>query len=403
MAAFSSVGRARSEVAITAPRLREQRPRSSSPLVPPCIPMTTRRPSVASAETLRPRYFAPMLSRMTSAPPGLLEHLDEVLVAVADRPVGAQRLAQLELLRRAGGGEHPRAERLGELDREAADAARAAVHEQGLVRLQAGDHEHVGPDRAGHLREGRGALDVHAGRQRHHLPGGHGHLLGVPPGREERAHLVAHLMALDALADRADPARALEAEHVGGALRRRVEALPLQRVGAVDRAGDDVDDDLARTRLGVGQLGDGQGLGTTRVGCDDGTHARHPTRGAGHVAVGQTSTSRTASTSSSSSSCSSSSGDLSQRCGQCGRQAREPLDLGRVAVVRRLRRTPAGTSRSAPPGARPGGRRRGRGPGSAPRRPRPRCRARRTARRSSRAGSRFTVLRRGRWCATRIP
>ena len=87
-------------VAMTAPRLRSSVPRSSSPLVPPCMPMTTSRPSVARASTLRSRYFAPMLSRMTSAPPASREHLDEVLVAVVDRHVGAEVGADRELLGR---------------------------------------------------------------------------------------------------------------------------------------------------------------------------------------------------------------------------------------------------------------------------------------------------------------
>ena len=106
MAAFSSVGRARRVVASTAARLRSRTLMSSSALVPPCIPMITRRPWLASAATLLARYFAPMLSRMTSAPTELLDHLDEVLVVVVDRPVGTERLTQLDLLRRSSRREH---------------------------------------------------------------------------------------------------------------------------------------------------------------------------------------------------------------------------------------------------------------------------------------------------------
>ena len=50
-----SAGRARSVVATIAPRLRSSALMSSSALVPPCIPMITSRPSVASAVTLRSR------------------------------------------------------------------------------------------------------------------------------------------------------------------------------------------------------------------------------------------------------------------------------------------------------------------------------------------------------------
>ena len=45
IAAFSASGRARSEVAVTEPRLRSRALMSSSPLVPPCMPMITRRPA----------------------------------------------------------------------------------------------------------------------------------------------------------------------------------------------------------------------------------------------------------------------------------------------------------------------------------------------------------------------
>jgi pyruvate dehydrogenase E2 component (dihydrolipoamide acetyltransferase) len=68
MAAFSSSGRARSEVAVIAARLASSAPRFSSALTPPWSPMTARRPFTARASTFRARYLAPMMSRMTSAP-----------------------------------------------------------------------------------------------------------------------------------------------------------------------------------------------------------------------------------------------------------------------------------------------------------------------------------------------
>src|SRR5690606_9272490 len=94
-----------------------------------------------------------------------------------------------------------------------------------------------------------------AGRDRQQLRRGHGDLLRVPAAREQRAHLVADLPALDTLAERGDPAGALEPDDVRRAGRRRVVALPLQQVGAVDRARHHVDDDLARARDGVRDLG----------------------------------------------------------------------------------------------------------------------------------------------------
>ena len=49
IAAFSAAGRARRVVAMIAPRLRSKAFRSSSPFAPPCSPMTTSLPSVASS------------------------------------------------------------------------------------------------------------------------------------------------------------------------------------------------------------------------------------------------------------------------------------------------------------------------------------------------------------------
>ena len=57
---------------------------------------------------------------------------------------------------------------------------------------------------------------------------------------------------VDALAERGDRAAALQPDDVRRPGRRRVEALPLQDVGAVDRRGRDVDQHLARAGLGSG-------------------------------------------------------------------------------------------------------------------------------------------------------
>src|SRR5690606_18222446 len=67
MAPFSSTGRDRRAVAWIVPRLARRAPRSTSPFLPPCIPMITIRPPVARALTFGPRYFAPMMSKITSA------------------------------------------------------------------------------------------------------------------------------------------------------------------------------------------------------------------------------------------------------------------------------------------------------------------------------------------------
>ena len=91
------------------------------------------------------------------------------------------------------------------------------------------------------------------------------------------------------VAERRDGAAALHPDDLGGAGRRRVEALPLQQVGAVDRGGGDRERDLARARLGVGQLGDGQDVGATGPGGDDGAHAGHPRTAVGRGPSAQSS------------------------------------------------------------------------------------------------------------------
>ena len=207
-----------------------------------------------------------MLSRMTSAPApsvACLHHLDEVLLAVVDRDLGTELAHQVPLLRRARGGEDPGAVRRRQLDRERADAARAAVDQQRLLRAQAGDHEHVGPDRARDLRQRGRRHQVDAVGHRHQLAGGQRHLGGVGPGRQQGAAGVAHLPVGDAVPDGGDGPAALHAEDVGGPGRRRVEALPLQQVGPVEAGRGDVEHDLARPRLRVGPLPDREDLGST--------------------------------------------------------------------------------------------------------------------------------------------
>ena len=59
---------------------------------------------------------------------------DEILGLVVDGDVGAELAAGRAFLGRAGGGDHARAERLGELDRGGADAGGAAMDQQRLAR-----------------------------------------------------------------------------------------------------------------------------------------------------------------------------------------------------------------------------------------------------------------------------
>ena len=83
----------------------------------------------------------------------------EILAAVVDGVVGTQLQAGLALGVAAGGGQHRGAEGLGQLDGRHADAAGAALHQQGLAGLQASAIEHVAPDGKEGLGQRRG-LDV---------------------------------------------------------------------------------------------------------------------------------------------------------------------------------------------------------------------------------------------------
>ena len=60
--------------------------------------------------------------------------------------VGAELHGRPRISRAAGGGDHRRAEGLGQHDRRGADAGRAAMDQQRLAGLQAAALEHIGPD-----------------------------------------------------------------------------------------------------------------------------------------------------------------------------------------------------------------------------------------------------------------
>src|SRR5262249_59639270 len=90
---------------------------------------------------------------------------DEILRLIVNSDVGTEAAAGIAFLRRAGGGDHARAERLGELDRGGADARRAAMDEQRLAGLQPPALEGVVPDGKEGLRD-RGGRDEREGRRR---------------------------------------------------------------------------------------------------------------------------------------------------------------------------------------------------------------------------------------------
>jgi hypothetical protein len=116
----------------------------------PCITaIWTRRPSCA-----RVGRADDIEDDVDAAPGGELAHaIDERLRAVVDRRRRAEALARAALLVAPGGREDLRPARDRKLNRRGADAARAAVHQQPLVRREPSAFEHIGPDREVRFRQ----------------------------------------------------------------------------------------------------------------------------------------------------------------------------------------------------------------------------------------------------------
>src|SRR5207248_11038678 len=171
---------------------------------------------------------------------------------VVDRDVGAQLLEPV-VLGGAGRGHHAGVQRAGELDREGADAAAAAVDEDRLAGREVGQPHHIGPDGAGDLGQSGRLGEVEAARLRQYLADRYRDPLGVPAAAEKGADLVAFLRwlsgVLDPVAELHDPAGALQSRVRRGARRRRVEALALQQVSPVDGTGVHVDQYLTGAGL----------------------------------------------------------------------------------------------------------------------------------------------------------
>src|SRR3984957_6278850 len=208
----------------------------------------------------------------------VLHELGEILRLVVDHLVGAEAAHVVEV-RAAGGGDDARADVLGELDREARDAAGAALDQDGLAALQRErvlDREEGGE--AGE-RERRG-VDM---RQRVGLLGDDGRLDGelfrigaFLADVEHAEHRVAHLQ-IRARADRRDHAGEIPAE----AERKRrllvVAGAPLP-VGAVDARGVHVDHDLAGLGHRIGQVAVLQDFGPAEFFDENGLHGVLPPR-----------------------------------------------------------------------------------------------------------------------------
>ena len=122
------------------------------------------------------------------------------------------------------------------------------------------------------LRNGRGVGDSDGGGNRQHLPLVHGEAFGVGAAPHDAHHLVADLPERGPLPHRRHSAGVLHAGDLVGGRWPRVVPAPLQQIGAVERGGHDVDDDLLRPRRRIRNVLDREDLRTSVRVEHDGAH-----------------------------------------------------------------------------------------------------------------------------------
>ena len=109
--------------------------------------------------------------------------------------------------------------------------------------------QQVRPHGARYLRQ-RGCLEqVDAGRKRHHLTSRHQHLRRVTTAGEQGANLFTD-RTIHALTHGRNPAAAFQPDDRRRSGRRRVMALALHEICAVDRSGHDIQQDFIRPGAG---------------------------------------------------------------------------------------------------------------------------------------------------------
>src|SRR6516225_3306552 len=179
----------------------------------------------------------------------LLADLHKVLGTVIDCDIGAVIDACPAFLVGAGGRQYLSPEGLGELDRGDADAARAALQQQHLPRLELHSLEDIGPHGGEGLRETACIDKADAYRHRQALHRGGGGVLAVPVTDHQGAHLVADLPLGNPVAGPDHGARAFEARDVRSAGWHWVAPHALKAIGPVDPGAGDPDQYLSSLRL----------------------------------------------------------------------------------------------------------------------------------------------------------
>ncbi|CAB4743304.1 unannotated protein [freshwater metagenome] len=146
------------------------------------------------------------------------------------------------------------------------------MHEEPLALSQASGHDEVAPHRAGHFWQRCGLNERDWRRDAHELAYRNSDSIGVAATGEERGHLIADRAGGHACTELTDGAGAFEAEDVARTWGWGIEALSLHDVGAVHGRCGDVDDDLTRAGLRVGDFVPGEHARVTGRCNDDGAH-----------------------------------------------------------------------------------------------------------------------------------
>ena len=164
------------------------------------------------------------------------DFVGEGLFAVVDHVVRALRGDAFELA--AGGGDDDfgiGGERTAQLDRRGGDTAAAAVDEHRLLALQFAEQEQVQPGGDVGFADAGGLLEGYRIGQRHGVPFERDRVFRVTAAADQRDHALAGFEPRSPGACRFDHAGHFQPEHLGIARRRRVVALALVHVRAVDR------------------------------------------------------------------------------------------------------------------------------------------------------------------------
>ena len=156
------------------------------------------------------------------------------------------------------------------------------MHERPTTRGEPALYHQCVPGGEKDLGNRGGVAHLDPRRHRQGLPGVCDHLFGVASAGLDPHHGIADLPLGHTGADRSDRTRVLEPRDLDReSAGIGIATHPLERVGPIERGGNDVDDDLIGAGSAAIDLFDRQDLGSTLVTEYDGTHAAEPSRTVG--------------------------------------------------------------------------------------------------------------------------